>query len=421
MYSVKLRIFWFLLLGILIFLGLNRHSKDKFNNYHSVVWADAAGYSAYLPFFFSDYFENASQNEIDSITSSTGNGFKVENGKMITKYSFGVSLFEWPAYAISIMIDSDKAPFNPLFQRLVIVLAALYGWLSLYLFASSLGRLQIENSWLYALVLLLATNVYYYVIDNSGMSHVYSFFTVNLLLWSLIRLKENGRFILLIFISIFVLLAIRPVNLIFVPFLVLIGLHLSKVSIQEFVNTAFQKGNIWFILLAAVLFAFPQLYYWNDAFGSPLAYSYGDESFENILSPRIVAVFFSTNNGLFLYNPIWLVFVGVLMCQLFDKERFYLSLKTILLFGVLTFVFASWWSWHFGCGFGHRAYVEFTAPIAMIAFYSLRNMSLIKQIWFFLPFVLFNLKLIYSFDECWLEGDWEYQIFLDTLVTSKTR
>jgi hypothetical protein len=84
------------ILGFFIFLSLNRHSKSGIQNYHSEIWADKAGYYIYLPAFFIYNFQvDGLPAEIDK---KTGNGFIVRDGKIITKYTYGVALLQAPFF-----------------------------------------------------------------------------------------------------------------------------------------------------------------------------------------------------------------------------------------------------------------------------------------------------------------------------------
>ena len=161
--------------------------------------------------------------------------------------------------------------------------------------------------------------------------------------------------------------------------------------------------------------------YWNYAFGESVSYAYGDEGFENLLSPKLISVWFSTNNGLLLYSPVWIVLLALLFKGVGKKLNFNSSQLSLFLFLAISLLFGSWWSWHFGCGFGHRAYIEFIAPIGVMAFSNLKQNQIRKLIYLLIPFLIYNLKLTYTYDECWLEGNWDYAFFFDTLVFSGTR
>lgn len=421
MSRLKQGLLWALFLGVLIFLGFNRHSKDKFNNYHSVIWADAAGYSVYLPLTLSDYFQTAPLEAIDSVLLHTGEGFRVENKKVITKYSYGVALFQFVPYVISMRFSENELPFNPLFHKGVWLIGILLGWISIVLISDSLRILKVEFSWLLSVLIFASTNIFYYAIDQQGMSHVYSLFAFCLLIWSLLKAKKNNQFLTLTIVACSLIVVIRPVNALFIPFLFLIFIKKAELSWSEIKAIALSKNRWMFWVLICGSFAAPQLIYWDYAFGESVSYAYGDEGFENLWSPKLLSVWFSTNNGLFLYSPVWLLLLALVFTGVGKKLDFNSSQLSVVLFMAISILFGSWWSWHFGCGFGHRAYVEFLAPISVIALSNLQPKQAKNLILVLIPFAIYNLKLTYTYDECWLEGNWDYTYFFDTLLFSGTR
>ncbi len=62
---LKPKIFLLLIFPLAIFLSFNKHSKDKINTYHGVLWADAAGYYVYQPIWF--IYGNNARNFPDNI------------------------------------------------------------------------------------------------------------------------------------------------------------------------------------------------------------------------------------------------------------------------------------------------------------------------------------------------------------------
>lgn len=421
MSRLKQPILWTLFLGVLIFLGFNRHSKDKFNNYHSVIWADAAGYSVYLPLMFSDFFQTGNPEVVDSVLLHTGAGFRIENEKVITKYSYGVSLFQIIPYVISVSFSENKLPFNPLFQKGVWLVGIILGWIAVVLISESLKMFEVQYSWLLSILLFASTNFFYYAIDQQGMSHVYSLFAFSLVIWSLLKSKINSQYLTLTVIACSLIVVLRPVNALFIPAIIVIFFKKLNISWSYVKTIAFSRYRWLLWVLIAVLFAVPQLIYWKYAFGESVSYSYGDEGFENLFSPKLISVWFSTNNGLFLYSPVWFVLLALILKGVGRKLNFNSSQLSLFLFMAISYLFGSWWSWHFGCGFGHRAYIEFIAPISVIAFSNLKQKEARTLALLLVPFAIYNLKLTYTYDECWLEGNWDYSYFFDTLVFSGTR
>src|ERR1035437_6489523 len=91
--SIGLLIFF-----ILLFLAFNKHSKDNYHSYQSVIWADAAGYHVYNPIWF--IYGNNFHDFPQDIISKTGRGFSFDQrtGRVVTKYTSGVAILQSPFF-----------------------------------------------------------------------------------------------------------------------------------------------------------------------------------------------------------------------------------------------------------------------------------------------------------------------------------
>jgi len=97
----------FLLLFVgLLFISLNRHSHHPIFNYHSQIFADKAGYHVYLPGYF--YYDMEADSMEKSLVEKTGNGFRFEENKIITKYPIGVAICQLPFFALASGVDAVK-------------------------------------------------------------------------------------------------------------------------------------------------------------------------------------------------------------------------------------------------------------------------------------------------------------------------
>lgn len=427
---MRIRLFIALtLLGGMIFLAFNRHSKDKFNNYHSVLWADAAGYYVYLPLAFTSFFAETRTEEIEKTIEETGEGFRVEEGIVKTKYTYGTAFLQAPFYLAIQLFSKNQYPFSKGFHQAIILAGAIYAWLGLlFLFLALRVSFSEGTSLFVSLTILFATNLFYYAIDAGGMSHVYSFFAFSGLAGTLSRMNRSRGFFLCMLFFIAVAVTIRPINLLGALFTTTIMLSL-KPGLTE--TLRFHLGSVlsWLWMMIVFFIAvLPQVVYWRYAFDSFFTYSYQGEGFSNWTNPYVMEVLFSSNNGLLPYNPFWLVLIFsclYLLCSASFQSRI-IGVWSLTLFLLVTYLFSSWWSWHFGCGFGHRAYVEylvpFSIPFAMFV-EKVKDQKTSKYIlWgIALLFVAWNLKLTYTFDECWYYGTWDYAAFAEEMLFGKTR
>jgi hypothetical protein len=410
------------LILLLSLLSLNRHSKAKIFNYHSEIWSDKAGYYIYLPAFFIYDFE--ADKFPDSVGIKTGNGFTIDkvDNKVTTKYTYGVALMQTPffliAHVLAKKIGLEANGFSIIYNRMIDIAAVFYtvfGLLVLYMFLINYTESKIAIITL--IFIFLGSNLFYYSIFDTGMSHIYSFFLFSVFLFLSDKvLKANSNLMNAIFgLIIGLIISVRPVNIIFLP--------------TFFIFNSIQLNNLKvllkpFILMSIIIFVvlMPQFLYWKYLSGNFLFYTYTNEGFTNFLSPKILQLWFSPNNGLLLYNPIILLtLVGLIFLW---EYRLKLSLNISLYFILISYIFSSWWSWSYGCSYGSRPFVEYytilSLPLCYFSNYILN--SNFKKYFLFIVvlFIGWNLKLIFSYDGCWYAGDWDWRLFLNLLI-SKTK
>ncbi len=149
--------------------------------------------------------------------------------------------------------------------------------------------------------------------------------------------------------------------------------------------------------------------------GSPIFYSYQGEGFPYWNQPKILAVLFDPQNGLFMYSPMVLLMVlGIIVGWKKKKAQF---LSVGLIFLLSTYIFASWWAWWFGGAFGARSYVELYAlvsiPFAFLIEKILTFKSLTLRYLFLLLYIFFNfysVRLSYLYRAPWDGADWRWNI-----------
>lgn len=418
-------LFW----GLCLFLALNRHSRAGIFNYHSEIWADKAGYYVYLPATFRYGFQ--ADRFPDSMDVKTGNGFQLdlETGKVYTKYTYGVALMQLPFYLIAEFITAQTGGtvngFSVINHRAINFASVTYLLLGLFLLFNFLKKqLGGLNAILALLSVFLATNLYYYAIDETGMSHIYSFFLFSTFIYYshqsqfLSKSAIVGKLFFGLLTGLIVL--IRPSNLIFLSYFFLIdtsGFH----EIKQRLKNIFQFNSAVILALGAFIIILPQLIYWQYTHGNFVHYSYGNEGF-NWLNPKLMQLWFSPNNGLFLYSPFYLLILIFAVQMIPESKRNNIVVMSIFI--ATSYVYASWWMWDFGCSFGSRNFVEYTALFSMplARFYKQSSKyPLAGKIGLFLLVLLFigyNLKMTYSYDGCFYgEGDWDWAYYFKLLLS----
>lgn len=406
----------------MLFLAMNKHSRSGPFNYHSELWGDKAGYYVYLPAALKYGFDPA--RFPDSVDVKTGHGFRLdqEQGRVVTKYFYGTALMQLPFYLAADLLaplaGQPRDGFAPVYHKAVNVAAVFYLVLGLFLLYRFLRTtLRRSTVVLVLLSLVFGTNLYFYAVDETGMSHVYSFALFAAFLLMMQRWFARGnlsaaRLLLMAAVAAIIVL-VRPTGLIFVAFAVWLFIH-GKEDFRSKIVPLLRPGNLARIVLPFVMLAIPQLLYWNRAYDGFTLYSYSNEGF-NWLHPQPQITLLSPDNGLLLYTPFFILILWAILQQLFKGPDRSAGIKTGLLFVVITYVFSCWWIPDFGCSFGARNYVEYYAMFALplgYLFRSARNMPAAGK-WAFgllvILLVAFNLKMTYAWDECYFgTGYWDW-------------
>lgn len=417
---------WLLVGVFLVFFALNRHSRADRFNYHSEIWADKAGYTIYLQAF--EYGYDGRRVPDTAIVSKTGYGFSIDpkNGVFITKYTYGTALAQSPFYLLGSFIEADSEilpGFSVIQNRMVSLAGAVYLVFGLFFLYRFLGFFYVKKvRILTLLILLFGTNLLYYGTLEPGMSHIYSF---ALFSGFLLFLKRRDFFAKEKFWEFFVfgclagwMVVLRQSNLLFplVYFFLDAG---TRALVLERVKRIFTFGNLIPVLLGFFLLLSPQILYWNYAFESMLAYSYGEEGF-HWLDPKIHKVFFDPYNGLFIYAPLMFFAVVSMIMMLRNKvENAWLITAT---FGIMTYIFSCWWAWWFGCAFGARSYVEYLSLFSLAFAYGWRDIltrnkgTIITASIVVVLCCAYTTKMALSIDTCFPGSKkWDWPVYFDEL------
>lgn len=280
------RLLWVLFYGLVLFLSLNRHSRSGRYNYHSEIWADKAGYMVYLPAAFCYRFE--ARNFPDAVDVRTGEGFRLDlvGNRVETKYPYGVALLQAPFWGVAQVLSPDKSGFSSAAHKAIDVAGATYFVLGLALLFATLRRCFSKAVAIGTLSLLvLGTNLWYYGVIETGMSHAYSFCAFALLLWLLGRahIPDWGKRpglgweIASIAATLGLISILRPLNLaIALPLLLWPGG--TSVPWARRLLGLLQWRTIVTVVVAVVVCWLPQVLYYKYARGGYFVYSYGHES-----------------------------------------------------------------------------------------------------------------------------------------------
>jgi hypothetical protein len=344
------------------------------NYWKSILEADAKGYYAYLPAVF--IYHDLNFGFFDKIEKETyydKNTFydyrAGSNGKVIDKYYCGTAIAEAPfffmAHGLSLIVGNPADGYSQLYPIFVNIAALFYLMIGLFFLNGILKNYNIRefNRMLTLIATVFGTNLFYYTIGECGMSHVYSFAFVSMLIYYAQKYFStlNLKYIPIIALIAGMITLIRPVNimvLLFLPFLA----H----EFPIFINGIKQLLKKPLVLATSILLflsvVFIQGMIYKISSGSFFVYSYFGEKF-NFSDPNMLNILFSYKKGLFLYTPIYLISMLGLI-YLFKQSRFRATAWFIPFF-VITYVFSSWWNWYYGGSFSSRVFIEFI-PFFMI-------------------------------------------------------
>jgi hypothetical protein len=386
-----LRHYLLLILAFAAYRAATLHARF----FNGIIWSDTEGYYLYLP----AVFIHGGFEEIPVRTTAQYPIYEGTN-KRFTKYTCGVAIMQAPfflaAHGAAIAQNQQLDGYSPYYVRGIQLAALFYGFLGLFFLRRTL--LRYFDPWVVCFTLTglyFGTNLFHYMVQEPGMSHVYTFFLFSLFIYLTPRFyKRPGiRIFFVMGLLLGLITLIRPTNLILLFYLLLFGIR-SKEDINE--RLQFIKQHFLKLLIAPVgslLFFLPQFFYWHYMSGHWLMYSYGDEGFINWNNPRIDMVLFHIKNGWLLFSPM--AGLAILGCLVGCWKNKY-DIATI--FGILLasiYIFSSWWCWWFGGAFGHRSFVEFYALLAFPYAYLATIVFRGRFVLFKILFVLLWLVLIY--------------------------
>lgn len=398
---------------VFLFISLTRYSP----NLPGILSSDAEGYYMYLPALFI-------QRSMHHIAPGDMNYRKNDKGEVVLKYTCGVAYFYLPFFLGGHVIahfqhlNAKGTPgFSYPYFYALIICGVFWTFAGLFFLKKLLlNFFSYSTTWITILCLLLGTNLFHYATISVTMSHIYSFALTSIILLLVYNFFTKPTQKLAIFISLLLGLEtlIRPTNCLILIFLILFNIA-NRVDFQN--RILFIKNHISIILYAipfSILPMIPQFIYWKIMTGKWITYSYEGESFLYWKNPKILAVLFDTQNGLFLYSPILLLmFVG----QIIGRKDYRTNLAgTLLTFISITWVFGSWWAWWFGGAFGHRCYIEYIPLFAFPFAVGIEKMATfnkaiklpIAALLVFMIYYSISMSFIYGTTSIWDGPEWQW-------------
>jgi len=210
------------------------------------------------------------------------------------------------------------------------------------------------------LLITFGTNLFFYSFKEYTMTHVYSFSLLAVFIYTGIKYSNTQRKIYLILMSLsFGLnLLLRPTSICLFPCL----LPLICGDYKKIIPTFFRPATLLISISVIVPIVFLQFGAWYMQTGHWLVNAYSGENFY-FLHPKIFKVFFSFQNGWFIYTPLALLSLfGFIKLYKINRTAFY---SCSLAIAIWVYLVASWYAWSFADGFEHRAFIDIYPVLAI--------------------------------------------------------
>ncbi len=427
------------LLTIAIAISISFFAKYGQKSYP--FYGDALGYYLYLPSTL--LFQNLKHIEslpidkgIDgSIFHYTSNipnlNPKSPTGLYVNQYWYGVALMELPFFAIAHTYELIRGlPANGYTATYVLwvkLSSIVYGFLGLFFtYKILLHFTKPLYATLVTCIILLASNLFWFMFYQSGMSHIPLFFLYAVFIFLTIKVHTVPKwstFILMGFI-LGIITVVRPTDILCLLIPLLYGIYDRESLLQKknFLTNHYNKISV--ALLCFCLVLIPQLLYWKMTAGSYFYYSYGNQTF-NWSKPEIIKGLISPSNGWLFYSPVFII--SILGLVYFRKFKS-IALAYSLFFPLYIYVIYCWYCYNYINGFGSRpmihVYALLAIPLAVVLSTVLESAKIKKTIMLFFLVLCVSVNLAKTYQQArgdLLSEDSTYLFNFQTLFRSHLR
>jgi len=391
----------FSLLFIIVFYVFEGHNKTLWRD-NRVIQNDVIWYYSYLPATFIQKdplwgFYEKDKEHYDFKGQYWA--YKTPKGNYVPKMSMGKAMMDLPFFVVAdfytnYFSNSTRDGFSRPYQYMMIWATVFYGLLGFIFLWKWLKRYY--SDWIVGITLLaiaLGTNMYFYSVNESGMSHPYNFclFAMALYIYPKWLEKVSLKRSMFLGIVIGLMVLIRPINVLMLLPLFVLNKPESKTYIN-YTKSIFRLRNFYYAILFAFIVWIPQLLFWKIQSGQWLYYSYINEQFF-WLKPHVFEGLFSFRKGWFIYTPMMIIAIfGLLRLYKSNRSMFFAISLFLPLFLYVTF---SWWCWWYGGGFGARTTIDILPLMAIPLAASFEWMTERKWRWSLFIFPIFFVYLNY--------------------------
>ncbi len=375
--------------GITIFMSIviiaivSNNLKISNDKWKGIIESDAKGYYAYLPAVF--LYNDLNFNFIEEVYKDENNHFYYDfrvnlNDKKINKYYCGTAIAELPffvtAHYLSKLYNFEQNGYSQLYLISISIAAIFYLFIGLFFFNKILDIYEIQE--VYKTITILAaifgTNLFYYVVMEPGMSHVFSFAFISMFFFYTKKYFQNleTKYLIILAFILGIIFLIRPVNSLVIFIIPFISSNITSLKLG--LNNILKINKNTFLSLLILLSIISiQLLIYKISTGNFFVYSYQKETF-NFLNPHFIDILFSYKKGLFLYTPMYFVaLMGFFFLWRTNKFEFF---SLLFFFSLITYVFSSWWMWYYGGSFSSRVYIEYIPFFMLLLAISLKKINI---------------------------------------------
>lgn len=354
----------------------------KYGKNSNTLYGDALGYYMYLPATFIYNNVDRMYDLPDDKTIHFGIRWYAQEmkarkgpiGKEVNQYTYGIAFLEMPFFFIAHAIEKVRGHtgngYSITYQYLVKASSVFYllmGMLLLYRILKNYFPPGI--SLLTLLCLFIGTNLFWFTLLQSGMSHIPLFFLYCMLILSTIELhkKPQKRKFIAMGLTIGLITVIRPTDILCILIPLLYNVY-NKVTMHDKILLLKNHASKMALLIAAfILPVIPQLLYWKTTTGQYIYYSYADQSFSYWKHPKIIEGLFSFNNGWLAYSPIMLIsLAGMVLYRRYKKWAWCLW----VILPAYIYIIYSWYCYNYINGLGSRPMIHLY-PLLAIPFAAL--------------------------------------------------
>lgn len=345
-----------------------------------IFYGDALGYYFYLPSTFiyhniktveeTPIADNFPENTKSCIKSVRESGFTSSLGYKVNQYTYGVALMEAPffltAHLYETLSNGDANGYSSSYSLVIKLSSIMYTLLGLLLVYRILRTYFLTlPSLIVTLLVLVATNLFWFTLYQAGMSHVPLFFLWAAAIYLTIKVYRTstpGLFLLLGLVCGIITL-IRPTDILCLLIPLLYNVYNRETLLNRWKFLWDNMKSLVLFVVAFIIPIVPQLFYWKAVSGHYLFYSYGGQTF-NWSHPKIMEGLFSASNGWLFYTPIMIFSIsGMFLFRSVKKWAWILWIVVPL----YIYIIYSWYCYNYINGFGSRPMIDIY-PLLSIPF-----------------------------------------------------